>query len=392
MKNLLLGAVIFTSSLQAISLEEIIDTALSKNPSLSVIEAKLQANKQDVEIANKFSNPQIVLSKNSLDSSQAMSKSTLTIQQKIPYFSKREKKKNIALAQDDIIQERLRGAKIDLVEHIKEEAYTIWELKKLKSIIDEYIKLTKRNIELYESYTSVSNNQHMGIMKAELSLSDLRVINVSLESKIYSAYSRLSYLAAFKVQNLEINLEIEDKPKLDKLQKSLSFNSNLALQEKEVLKQLAQVKLANINRYPDFNLIAGYNYRENFDNYFNVGIGITLPIYGSEDAKEEKSRAILLSKKSKKNDTQTAIESQLEVYYSQMSTSYKIYHIINDDALPQISHMFELSNSSISIGSDLFKYIDILFQKLNLEKKSIKAIANYKRAEAKISQLKGEMR
>ena len=392
MKNLLLGAVIFTSSLQAISLEEIIDTALSKNPSLSVIEAKLQANKQDIEIANKFSNPQIVLSKNSLDSSQAMSKSTLTIQQKIPYFSKREKKKNIALAQDDIIQERLRGAKIDLVEHIKEEAYTIWELKKLKSIIDEYIKLTKRNIELYESYTSVSNNQHMGIMKAELSLSDLRVINVSLESKIYSAYSRLSYLAAFKVQNLEIDLEIEDKPKLDKLQKSLFFNSNLALQEKEVLKQLAQVKLANINRYPDFNLIAGYNYRENFDNYFNVGIGITLPIYGSEDAKEEKSRAILLSKKSKKNDTQTAIESQLEVYYSQMSTSYKIYHIINDDALPQISHMFELSNSSISIGSDLFKYIDILFQKLNLEKKSIKAIANYKRAEAKISQLKGEMR
>lgn len=392
MKNLLLGVVIFTSSLQAISLEEIIDTALSKNPSLSVIEAKLQANKQDIEIANKFSNPQIVLSKNTLDSSQAMSKSTLTIQQKIPYFSKREKKQNIALAQDDLIQERLRGAKINLVEHIKEEVYTIWELQKLKSIIDEYIKLTKRNIELYETYTSVSNNQHMGIMKAELSLSDLRVINVSLDSKIYSAYSRLSYLAAFKVQNLEIDLEIEDKPNLDKLQKSLSFNSNIALQEKEVLKQLAQIKLANINRYPDFNLIAGYNYRENFDNYLNFGIGITMPIYGSEDAKKEKSRAILLSKRSKKSDTQIAIESQLEVYYSQMSTSYKIYHIINDDALPQISHMFELSNSSISIGSDLFKYIDILFQKLNLEKKSIKAIANYKRAEAKISQLKGEMR
>jgi hypothetical protein len=54
--------------------------------------------------------------------------------------------------------------------------------------------------------------------------------------------------------------------------------------------------------------------------------------------------------------------------------------------------MFELSDSSISTGGELFKYIDILTQKLKLEQKSIAAVANYNRSKAKISALSGELR
>ena len=78
--------------------------------------------------------------------------------------------------------------------------------------------------------------------------------------------------------------------------------------------------------------------------------------------------------------------------YMQMKSEYEIYHIIHDDALPQIAHMFELSNSSISTGGDLFKYIDILKQKLNLERKIITSIVSYNRANAKISALRGELK
>jgi len=54
--------------------------------------------------------------------------------------------------------------------------------------------------------------------------------------------------------------------------------------------------------------------------------------------------------------------------------------------------MFELSNSSISTGGDLFNYIDVLFDKLSLEKKSINAVGNYNKANAQISQLAGEIK
>jgi outer membrane protein TolC len=148
--------------------------------------------------------------------------------------------------------------------------------------------------------------------------------------------------------------------------------------------------MADLNNYPDINLIAGYAMRENFDNYFNVGVGLSLPIYGTEDYKEEEEKTMLLSVASQKADTQISVNAALESYYAQMLSSYEIYHIIQDNALPQVAHMFELSSSSISIGSDLFKYIDVLFQKLDLEQKSIKAVANYNLATAKIAQLRGE--
>ena len=390
-KKLTLSALFLAHYLSAMTLGEIIDTSLAKSPSLASIDARIAANKQNILISDQFANPEIFLSKNSISSSQAMSQSIVSLKQKLPYPSKLAKQKDVATAKDKILQERLNAAKVLLVAKIKNEAYTIWEFEELYKIIDDYIDLTEQNIDLYESYTSIDENQHMGIMKAKLSLSDLEVQKSALRAKIASAYARLSYLAAFPVADLELSLAIKKKPDLDALQATLANNPEMLIREKEIQKESAKVQLADINNYPDFNVFAGYSYRENFSNYVNLGVGISLPIYGTEDYKEEEAKATLLSAKSLKEDTKISINSTLRVYYAQMLSSYEIYHIIQDDALPQVLHMFELSNSSISIGSDLFKYIDVLFQKLDLEQKSIKAVGNYNRARAQISKLAGEL-
>jgi len=392
MRTLLLSLLLLSNGLLAMDLSDIIEEALQKSPSLEVIQARLKANRQNIDIADQFANPELLLSKNTLDSSQAMSQTVLSLKQKIPYFSKRARKEDVALAEENLLKERLRAAKVKLAGSIKTTAYEIWELRELTAVIDEYIMLTKRNITLYESYTSMSDNQHMGIMKAELSLSDLQVQKTLLVSQMAQAYARLSALAAFRIKQVDVDLKITNRPQLQSYKESLRFNPDIALQDKEVQKQEAKVELSNINNYPDVNLLAAYAYREKYDNYFNFGVGLSLPIYGTEDAKEEEARALLLAKRSQKRDTQLSVNAVLEVYYAQMLASYNIYHIIQDDALPQVAHMFELSNSSIATGSDLFKYIDVLFQKLDLEKKSIIATANYNRAAAKIAELQGKIK
>jgi len=391
MKAVILSIFLLYNTLQAITLEKIITSALAKNPSLESIQERIHANKYNIALSNQFQNPELLITKNTLDSSQAMSQSVVTLKQNIPFYNKRDTNKKIAEAEDALLHEKLTAAKTKLVEKIKSEAYTIWKLRELYRIIDEYITLTKQNIALYESYTSIDENQHMGIMKAALSLSDLQIQKSSLRKQIAASYARLSYLASFKIDNLEIALQMGEKPDLTKLQNALSQNPDLKIKEKELRKQHAKLQMADLNNYPDINLIAGYALRENFNNYFTFGIGMSLPIYGSEDYKEEKQRALILSVISKKADTQIFINAELESYYAQLLSSYEIYHIIQDKALPQVAHMFKLSSSSISVGADLFKYIDILFQKLDLEQKSIQAIANYNLAKAKIAQLKGEL-
>ncbi len=392
MKTLLLATLLITSSLSAIPLSEVIEKSLQNSPSLESINAKIKANEYATDVANQFSNPELALTKNSLDASQKMSQTVLTLKQKIPYYGKRDAKQEITIAEDALLKEKLHAAKAAMVAKIKTEAYTIWELKELYSIIDEYIVLTKQNIELYESYTTVQDNEHMGIMKAELSLADLEIQKSTLNAKISAAYAKISYLAAFDVKDIEINLGMGEKPDLSTYQTTLVNNPELLVKDKELKKEQAKIEVADINNYPDVNLIAGYAYRENFDNYFNVGVALALPMYGTEDAIEEEVRAAALSVASQKEDTQIAISSELKIYYAQMLSSYEIYHIIQDDALPQIAHMFELSNSSISTGGDLFKYIDVLFDKLALEQKSINAVSNYNKANAQISQLAGELK
>lgn len=381
-----------TSSLSAIGLSEIINISLTNSPSLESINAKIKANEHASDVANQFSNPELSLTKNTIDSSQAMSQTVLTIKQKLPYYGKRDSKQAVTFAQDELLKEQLNAAKATMVQKIKTEVYTIWELRELYKIINEYITLTKQNIELYESYTSVSDNEHMGIMKAELSLADLEIQKSVLNAKIYASYAKLSYLAAFDVKDIEINLAIGGKPQLEDLQPTLVNNPEIRIKIKELKKENAKIEVADINNYPDVNLIAGYAYRENFDNYFNFGLALSIPMYGTEDAVEEEVRAAALVVVSQKEDTQIAISSELKIYYAQMLSSYEIYHIIQDDALPQIAHMFELSNSAISTGGDLFKYIDVLFDKLALEQKSINAVSNYNKAQAQISQLAGEIK
>jgi hypothetical protein len=178
---------------------------------------------------------------------------------------------------------------------------------------------------------------------------------------------------------------------MQNLHADLSNNKNLAIKDKEIQKNRAMVKTADLNNYPDINLIGGYSYRNNFDNYWTFGVGVSLPIYGSEDYKEEEARKLTLSAISLKEDTKIAIDSDFKAAYIQMKSSYEIYHIVHDEALPQVEHMFELTSSSIATGGDLFKYIDILIKKLKLEQRSIAAVAAYNRAEAKISALQGDL-
>jgi len=391
-KNLTLSLLLITSSLSAMSLSEVIDKSLINSPSLESINAKIKANEYASDVANQFSNPELALTTNTIDSSEPMSQTVLSIKQKLPYYGKRDSKQGVTLAQDEVLKGQLLAAKATMVQKIKTEAYTIWELRELHKIIDEYIKLTQQNIALYESYTGVESNQHIGIMKAELSLADLKIQKSQLDAKIYASYAKLSYLAAFDVKNLDIELKMGEKPNLEALQTTLVSNPDLLVKEKELQRENAKIIVADKNNYPDLNLLAGYSYRENFDNYFNFGFALSLPMYGTEDTQEEEVKAAALSVVSQKEDTKIAISSELKIYYAQMLSSYQVYNIIQDDALPQIAHMFELSSSSIATGGDLFKYIDVLFDKLALEKKSINAISDYNRADALISKLAGEIK
>lgn len=392
MRQLIAVLLFFIGTLNALSLDEVIERALNEKPSLASIEARIQAGRSAVETSDQFSNPQISYIQNTLDKAQAMHQKTLTLQQNLPYYGKRAHRRKAALAQEGVLIESLVKAKAALVYAIKEQAYTLWELEKVYTLTCDYEVLTQHTIDLYTSYSSISQGYHLGIMSATLKLSDLRIQKNILHAKITAAYAKLSYFAAQEVNSLEMEIGMAIMPEMTDVTRRLQNNPDLALKEQESRREQANVELAELNSYPDVNLVAGYAYRDNFDNYASFGVGISLPLYGSEAHKEQEARKSALAAQHAKEDMRGAVDAEFQSAYAQMRSAFETYHVINDEMLPQIEHMFALSSSSVSAGGDLFKYIDILLQKLRLEQNSINAIADYKRAEAKISELTGEIK
>ncbi len=392
MKRIFVLLALLGFELYAQTLDAIITQALDTNPSLESISQRIKANKSAIDISNQFANPSLSFTANTIDPSQAMSQKRLTVQQKLPFYGKRDSLLELSRANEEILNVSLTQAKVNLVNEIKNQAYTIWELEQLLGIIMQYENLTKQNIELSESYTTTSKNQHMGIMSAQLSLTDLQIQRSVLKSKIFTAYARLSYLSGFEVKELDINIEIGDMPSVASLKSGLVNNPDLAMKDKKIAKNQAMINNAEVNNYPDINILGAYSYRQNFDDYLTFGVGLSLPIYSTEDYKEQEQRTLILASQSLKKDTSLKVDAEFMSIYMQMRSEHEIYHLIHDDALPQIAHMFELTNSSISTGGDLFMYIDILIQKLKLEQKSISAVASYHRANAKISALRGELK
>ncbi len=117
-----------------------------------------------------------------------------------------------------------------------------------------------------------------------------------------------------------------------------------------------------------------------------------MPIYGTQNSKEQISRKTALSYKSEAVDFKNHLNSKISTMYANLKDSYRIYNIINKESLPQIQHMADLSSTSVKNGAELFVYTQILEKKLILDEQSINSVAAYHKYTAHLDALIGELK
>ncbi len=392
MRHLILISVLLTA-LQAQTLQELIQKALTSATSLAVIEKRIEKKKKNEKSADIFANPTLSIAKNTLPSDQAMSQATVTFGQKIYWWDKRKEKKNVARGDVEIERSKLQRAKVALVAAIKQQAYRVWEMQQLLKIVDEYMELTKASEELYESYSASEDmgKNHMGIMSAKLSLSELKIKKTRYEALLEAAKKRLSYLVNDEVRSVDVQLAVTELPHYDAKEFGVK-NADLEIVRNELRKKDAAIELADTNNYPDVNLLATYAYRENFDDYMNFGISMSLPIYSKEDIELQKAKIAKLEAKRKEADVANLVLRSFEEQYALLKAQYRIYKIIKEETMPQIAHMLEISEAMIQNGTSLFEYIDILERKLKLDEQAVDAVTKFYTAKSKIEELRGDLK
>lgn len=384
---------------QAQTLDEIISHSLESHNSLKAIEQKLSAFDESLKLTQNFKNPSVVLSVSDIQFEEPLNRSlepmqatSVNIKQQIPYFGKREASASLTNAKKSVVLSSLEVAKVALSREIKTLAFTIWEFEQKLSIVDEYIKLIGKNIDISSVYSSSGDSSHMEAMTMRLSLSQLKIKKNQIKTTLESLYSRISYLCAMEINSVEVDVEIAEPKSFDSYKEKLQNNKTYQQKLSLVDEKNSLVKVKELDSMVDPFISVGYFYREVKEDYISVSVGASIPLYGSETLKEQRARKEVLQVRHESSDFYEKINSKLKEAHSQLRNSYNSYKIISDESIPEVEHMFELSSSMLKNGKNLLLYTDMLEKRLNLYEQKISAMASYKRVDSNIQALLGEIR
>jgi len=397
MRLLLLTVLIFSSAF-AQDIDTLISHALKKHPSLQSIQHRLSQMDIHIQASQDFKNPNLSLTINDIQFRDPLSRGlepmqyqAINVQQTFPWFGKLEAKKRYAEAQKNVVLDSYEVAKVALAKEIRLASYTFKELKERMAILETYKNLAKQNITLYNSYASTERKSHSSSISASLLLAKLKIREQRYIAILKSQKSTLKYLTQINISSISNSLRIHKPKSLNYYLKRLKNNPRYSMKKSQKTVAYTEQSLKDLEHTPDPYVKLGYFNRQEYNDYASISVGFALPIYGTEEKNSEIARMAVLEASSQILDYKYALSNEIETIHIALEEAYMIYSIIQDESLPQLEHMFELSQSSIQNGADLFAYTRLLEQKLALEEERIAIKTSYLRTESKLKALIGEL-
>lgn len=380
------------------SVEALIRQALKNNPTLIGAQTRVEQSRYQKEISRNFDNPSLQLQVNDIQTRDITNRSLepmqfegISLQQKIPFAGKRDLRYEDAQAQEVYTGLSLNQSKALLSSEIKKEAYRLWQIGEEERIYHDFETIVRQNGDLYTALSSsAAAGRHMGIMSSQMDLSQIKIIQADLAQEKERSYANLSQLCAKRVEKVDVDLSMGQIEPIESYEKSLENNFGYRAKDAQLKSAGVQLRQSQLEAYPDVTVQAGYSRRESFYDFWNIGINIPLPIYGTESVKEQINREKVLERSRDKEATYLQLESTLRQKYAEMRKASEVWKVIHDESLPQLNHMFELSEASIRNGADLFRFTELLKQKLQLELQLSRSVAAFYRAQAELDLLVGK--
>jgi len=383
------------SIIEAQSIQQLINYG-KKHHSLQSIKHRLSSMDERIAKSQKWANPDLSLTISDIQFRKPLSRDeermqfqSINFKQKFPWFGKLAARKALVQEEKHVVLHSLEAAQVQLAYKIRVTAYTIKEIEGRIHILKKYMRLAKQNIKLYTDYIATDDMSHTSSVSAELSLAKIEIRSERYKSLLKAQKEKLNYLVQKRISKISDKLRIKKSKSLRYylagVRKNPSYHRKLA--QSDVA--LANKALVDLDKHPDPYVQVGYYNRVNFPDYATVSVGISLPIYGTEELNSEIAQKEALARKSEYIDYKELLQSEIHENYAKLTEAYRIYKIIQNKSLPQLQHMLELSASAIEEGADLFTYTNILEQKLALEEERIAIMAEYMRTTAKLKSLIG---
>lgn len=338
MKKVAIALSFLISSSFALSLDEIVDTALKNNQNLKSIQSSINMADEDIKLSRKWKNPTLTLGVNDIHfdepfkrDSEAMQGQYIGFSQVIPVGDKLDIKEKVSKKDKNIVTLQLEDKKLILKSKIYEISYNILILEKKLKLLSKYERNIKKVEKLSQALYSLGKSSQNEILNAKVAYSNVQIQKQNLKNMIDNLYLKLEQISYKKIDTIDASLEVEKLV----LNMDMQNHPKIRMQEEKIRKfnQLSRLELENEKGDIKVN-IAYFNRDSKFKDYANISVNIPLSLYKTEKVKALKQKIKANEERSNLEDTKQNFKIELMSLENNINSAYSNYSLINKTIIP----------------------------------------------------------
>ncbi len=386
-----------------------VERAQARNPSIEIEKAGLDAARHRITPAGALDDPRLSYEASNVPigdldfDSTPMSGHQFGLRQNFPF-------PGLLSSRRDAAEARARAAAhavADRVLTIDSAVESSWaELgfsQRALDITDRNISLLRQLVHIAEARYRVGSGLQQDVLRAQVELTVLLGEKLEREAAIERAGAGLGALLDLTATTVfPRTASLEDAsalPALEELTAALEQrNAQLLALDANVEAAKRQIRMAELEGYPDLDLGIGYRLRQRApgdpargDDFIGAGFTVRLPVNRSKwNARVAERRALLRQAKGTYRQARASLLAGLRTSHSELRRAESEEILLRTGLIPQARQSLESSRSGYEVGRiDFLSVLNSQVRLLNAELRLARAHADKRRAFASLEAVAG---
>ncbi len=344
------------------SANALVEAALARNPGLDAVRAAVEAAEAKIEPAGSLDDPMLSLTAapNTFDTSLG-SRGQIQFSQAFPWWGTLDAREDVAQANAEAVEQDVESLKLKLIA-VAQSAYADWHY------IHRALDVNARTQTLLTELREVAKARYAAgraiqqdVLQAEVERTLLRQQALELKRERTSIQARINALLNRSPDTPlpppETLVSDIDLPALAVLE-AFALEHHPMVQQVEFRQRAARasVAVAEKERYPEFQLMAGYNgIMDPVEKRAVIGVSISIPFNQSKrDAEIDGARAQVRRAGYALEDLQATLAGDLTAAYAAVEEARASLQLYRDELLPLARNTLAVARSDYGAGKGDF--------------------------------------
>jgi outer membrane protein TolC len=390
------------------NVDSLINYAKTRNPEYAAMQAEAEASGERVTPAGALPDPKFRTElrditrfgeQNATLSPSRVGSTRYLLMQDIPWFGKRDLKREIAELEADGAKGRALGTWADVAGRIKVNFAQLYYVHRNEQLTREILDLMTRLEKIAQVRYSGGLAAQQDVIRAQVEQTNIRNELIALETEQHHLHARLNALLA-RPNNapLQVPAQLRKLPAPVTLdyatleERVRTRNPQLFSDESKIKAAEKSRDLTYKNRYPDFTLGVSPIQYQNAIKEWELMVELNIPLQqSSRRSQERESESMLNAARSRKEATTNQVSAELAEALSGIEAARRTENLLANSLLPQAELTFKAALAGYETGKvDFATLLDAQRQIRQARQNQLKAQVDAQMRLAEIERLLGE--